>query len=239
MKKLLVAAFLLFVISMLQSKAEDVKSLETSGTVPELMEFHEVIYQIWHEAWPEKNVKMLKELLPEIEKGVSKIEKAKLPGILREKESKWKDGVKELGSIFSDYKANAEKNNSDALLKSAEKLHAQFENLVRIIRPVMKEIDAYHVVLYELYHYYLPNYNFNKIKSSVEELNKKMTAINKAEMPKRIAEKKEKFIKSKSNLETSLSELYNVVKSGDNKEKITKAVELMHSRYQDLVAVFE
>jgi len=125
------------------------------------------------------------------------------------------------------------------LLKSAEKLHAQFENLVRIIRPVMKEIDAYHVVLYELYHYYLPNYNFNKIKSSVEELNKKMTAINKAEMPKRIAEKKEKFIKSKSNLETSLSELYNVVKSGDNKEKITKAVELMHSRYQDLVAVFE
>ena len=51
---------------------EQTVKTETSSDVPELWEFHDVIYQIWHEAWPEKNTVMLKDLIPEIEAGFAK-----------------------------------------------------------------------------------------------------------------------------------------------------------------------
>ncbi len=38
---------------------------ETKAEVPALDNFHDVIYKIWHTAWPEKDVKMLAELFPE------------------------------------------------------------------------------------------------------------------------------------------------------------------------------
>ena len=38
--------------------------------VPALDSFHEVIFKIWHEAWPKKNTAMLQQLLPEVEKGI-------------------------------------------------------------------------------------------------------------------------------------------------------------------------
>ena len=39
---------------------EDEHSSEVNSSVPELFEFHDVIYPIWHTAYPEKNYQMLK-----------------------------------------------------------------------------------------------------------------------------------------------------------------------------------
>ena len=38
-------------------------SEETDARVPELEEFHSVIFRVWHEAWPAKDYALLKELL--------------------------------------------------------------------------------------------------------------------------------------------------------------------------------
>ncbi|MDM7917132.1 MAG: hypothetical protein QUU85_17960, partial [Candidatus Eisenbacteria bacterium] len=58
---------------------------ETKAEVPELIALHEVIYPLWHEAWPSKNAAMIKELLPQVEAHVQAIRAAELPGILRDK----------------------------------------------------------------------------------------------------------------------------------------------------------
>ena len=163
-----------------EGKAEDQQhdmAAETSSDVPELWEFHEVIYQIWHEAWPEKNTQLLTDLIPEIEAGFAKLEQAELPGILRDKQEAWTKGIKEMAAIIETYKQTAAQDQKEALLKAAEDLHSKFEQLVRLIRPVMKEIDQFHQELYMIYHYYMPDYDLEKIKSSANELVVRAEAI--------------------------------------------------------------
>lgn len=110
---------------------------EVTAEVPALNDFHEVIAEIWHTAWPEKNTKMLVELLPQVEKGAAAVAKAPLPGILHEREAKWGEGVKRLQSIVSEYKAATAPMDDKKLLSAAERLHMQYEVLAQIIRPAL------------------------------------------------------------------------------------------------------
>ena len=52
---------------------------ETKSEVPELTAFHEVIYPIWHTAYPEKDYQALRSYVPQIHELASKIYAAKLP----------------------------------------------------------------------------------------------------------------------------------------------------------------
>ena len=51
---------------------------ETESMVPELINFHEVIYPMWHTAYPEKNIEMLRGFVPEINRHVQNIIQAGL-----------------------------------------------------------------------------------------------------------------------------------------------------------------
>lgn len=212
---------------------------ETSSDVPELWDFHEVIYQIWHEAWPEKNTEMLKELIPEIESGFKKLEKVSLPGILRDKQEAWEKGILDMSEIIDTYKKTAAADQKDNLLKAAEDLHSQFEKLVRLIRPVMKEIDRFHQELYMLYHYYLPDYDLSKIKISTTELIARMEPIEKAELPARLKDKQKAYDRAKLALRESLMKLNEITKEEAVKEKVVEAIDVVHDNYQELVSVFE
>ncbi len=212
---------------------------EISSDVPELWEFHEVIYQIWHEAWPEKNTTMLKDLIPEIETGFAKLEQASLPGILREKQASWTKGIQDMSGIIDTYKQAANADQKEDLLKAAEDLHSQFEQLVRLIRPVMKEIDHFHQELYLLYHYYMPDYDVGKIRTSVTELIPRMEAIKDAKLPVRLKDKQPEFDQAKSELSESLEKLQMVTQAEAPKEEVLKAIEIMHTKYQLLIGVFE
>lgn len=212
---------------------------ESRSDVPELWEFHEVIYQIWHEAWPDKNSELLKQLLPDIEEGYTKLAQASLPGILHEKQGKWEKGIKEISNIISEYKDAAASNNNEALLKAAEDLHSKFEYLVRTLRPVLREIDHFHQELYRLYHSYLPDYDLEKIKKSTAELIKRMEALNQAQLPKRYQKKETAFYIAREKLSSSLQHQQKVIEAESEREVVVAAVEKMHSDFRSLMAVFE
>ena len=227
---------LLFFVSIGYSQE---KQHETNSAVPELEKFHDVIYQIWHTAWPEKDVKMLKSLLPDVEKLFNELSKAKLPGILRDKQVKWDAALKTLTNSFEAYKAAAAKDENQPLLDAAEKLHANYEAMVRVVRPVLKEVDSFHQDLYSLYHYYSPEYNFAKIKKSSAALTAKMTALKKAELSERQKSKKDAFDKAVADLDKAVKDFAAVVKAGDKKDNVKAAVETVHAKYQLVEKVFE
>lgn len=211
---------------------------ELKAEVPELFEFHDVIYKIWHNAWPEKDTEMLIELLPEVEEGSEKVINAELPGILRDKKQKWQDNIDELKIIVNEYRNATKENDKQKLLDAAEKLHSQFEKLVRIIRPVIKEIEDFHVVLYKLYHYYMPEEDHAKIKSSIIELKKQMDILNKAKLPERRKSKEKDFIAAREKLSKSVNELVKALKKY-NIKTIKQKIEIMHTNYQSLEKVFD
>lgn len=211
---------------------------ETKAEVPELNEFHEVIYTLWHEAWPKKDAAALSALLPEIEKGAAKIEKAALPGILRDKKPGWDANVKVLAEIVTQYRAAVSKKELQPILDAGEALHRQYEVLVRTIRPALKELDAFHQVLYGLYHYDLPAYALPKIQADAKELKDRMAALNAATLPPRMAAKQTVFEERRKELDRAVSEFSALAEAGKDDAAIKAAAETVHSKYEALDRVF-
>lgn len=224
---------------MLPTFAQQEKNHEVNSEVKELTEFHDVIYQIWHTGWPQKDIKLLVSLTPDIEKGYDKIRKAELPGILRDKKSKWDDGLKKFRIIVEMYKVAAAKKDSVWILNAVEKLHSQFEALVRIVKPVLKEVDAFHQELYMLYHYNMPEYDYMKVQKSAVVLKEKMNDLMKAQLSDRMKTKKDAFEKCRTELNTAVDKLNEIAVKGDDKTVINAAVDAVHSKYQELEKVFD
>jgi len=219
-------------------KSQKPKTGENVAEVPALTEFHTVIFKIWHTAWPKKDVAMLSGLLPEIQKRADQLTKAKLPGILREKKATWEEGIEKLSAIIKDYRAASSPIDSGKLLDAAEQLHSQYERLVRTIHPVLEELENFHIVLYQLYHYDKASGDLKKIGSSVSALKLKMDGLDKAVLPERLKAKSESFNRERSALSASVTELEGSLASKDMKV-IGEKIELMHSNYQKLERVFE
>lgn len=237
----ILAIALMFVFASSSSIAQENQGSdadETLARIPILNEFHEVIFKVWHTAWPEKNVAMLSELLPEIRQYSDSIAKVPLPGILRDKQATWKENTALLQEIVALYAKHTSPLDSQQLLDAAEQLHAQYEKLVRITRPVLKELDAFHQVLYMLYHHYLPGKNIEKMVSSVEELKENMAQLEKATLPERLKKREAGFISARTALAHSVQAL-DVSIARSNPEEFAGLVETMHADYQALEKVFE
>ncbi len=207
---------------------------ETNTNIPALAEFHEVIYPIWHTAYPAKDIEMLKSFVEEVNQKAEKIFNVKLPGILREKEAKWKKGVEEFKESVDKYNEAAQGSDEQALLDAAELLHAKYENLVRIIRPIVKELDEFHKVLYVIYHRYLPEKKWTEIRKECNSLKEKSQKVLEAKLPKKLENKSDEYKKLSKELIKSVD---NLCKAKDN--DMEKAVEEMHSKYEALQNMFE
>lgn len=210
---------------------------ETESTVKELSEFHEIIYPIWHTAYPEKDYAALREYVPEVNRLAKNVFNAKLPGILRDKKAKWDEGLEQLKKAVEDYNKTAAGEDNQALLDAAEVLHAKFEMMIRLIRPVLKEIDEFHKVLYVVYHKYLPNKEFDKIKSVSDDFILKAEAITKATLPKRLEAKTDEFATAAKEL-LEASKKLKMTCATEEADAVEKAVDFLHTKYQSLEKIF-
>jgi hypothetical protein len=220
------------------SQHED-HSTEVTSSVQELSDFHEVVYPMWHTAYPNKDYALFKQLLPNVNAGVEKIYAAKLPGILRDKEKEWNVGLDKLRSSVKDYNKACEENNEAGMLTSAEELHSNFEMLVRIVRPVTKEVDEFHKVLYMIYHHYGPDKNTEELSKSIDSLMLRADELKNCVLPKRATDKKEEFTKAADELYTSTKELQILKNSKADDKQINAGIEKVHTNYQKLEALFD
>ena len=211
---------------------------ETRSEVPELTAFHEVIYQIWHTAYPAKDAAALRSFVPQINELASKVYAARLPGILREKDAKWKDGVAQLKTAVDAYNAAAAGKDDKALLSAAEALHMKYEMLVRVINPVLKEMEAFHQSLYVVYHTYLPDKAYDKIRGASADLVTKAEAVSQATLPKQFAAKADDFKKASAELLDAAKALDAAGKAHDH-AGMESGVENVHTKYEALQSLFE
>ncbi len=242
-KRLCISSFLLIFILFFLSPLYPAASFptqtdETESSVKELSDFHEIIYPIWHTAYPEKDYAALRKFVPEVNRLAKNLFDAKLPGILRDKKAKWDEGLEQLKKAVEEYNTAAAGEDDQALLDSAEALHTGFEMMVRIIRPVLKEIDDFHKVLYVVYHKYLPNKEYANIRSITDDMILKAEAITNAELPKRLEAKADEFSSAAAALLESSKKLKAICLM-DNTDEIEKAVESLHTKYQDLEKLFD
>jgi|WetSurMetagenome_2_1015567.scaffolds.fasta_scaffold171236_2 hypothetical protein len=223
---------------MVAQEVKDARAEEVKAQVPALQKFHTPIYKLWHTAWPKKDTAMMASLWPEIEKGIAEIAAAELPGILRDKKGAWQEGLKQLQDVAALYKTAMAGAELQPKLDAAERLHMQYEKMTRVIRPAMKEVEAFHQVLYMIYHYYLPERKMDTLKIAVTELCLKMDTLDAAKLPERLMKKDVSFQAARAKLSTSVAYVKGVMASKDEK-KIVDAIRRMHSDYETLEKVFE
>lgn len=217
----------------------DKNSTEIDSSVPELFDFHEVIYPIWHTAYPEKNYSMLKEMVPDVNSGAEKIYTAVLPGILRDKQAEWDKGVTKFHSSVERYDKAMQGTEEAEMLKAAEELHSDFEMLVRIIKPVTKEVDEIHKVLYMIYHHYWPNKNVEEFNKAVDDLEMRADELNSCELPKWASDKSDEFKEQSQKLYDSAKQLKVLKDAKADDSEIEKAIENVHSNYVALEGLFD
>ncbi len=217
-----------------ESKSPD----DLKSQVPALIAFHEVIFPLWHEAWPNKNVQMMKDLLPRVRLGVAEIRKAVLPGILRDRQPAWNDGVSALEEAAKRYETAAAGTEEKPLLDAVEELHSRFERLVRVVRPAMKELDAYHVALYRVYHEYTPARRTGLIRQGAEEMASRCKELLPAPVPRRLTDK-EAAIRAEFSVLCAATEELREAAKGDDEAAIVAAVNKVHSQYQRVDKLFE
>lgn len=213
-------------------------SSEIKWRVQELSDFHDVIYVIWHEAYPSKEIATLKSFVPQIKFHIEAINNVSLPGIVQDKANKWKEGLSVLNSSAEQYYKAAEGNDDQAILDAAEELHAKYEMMVRTIAPVMKEVDIYHQLLYIIYHKYLPNKDFASLSGVIDDLVTRAENIKTGKMSKRVESKKDEFLSVTDELIESTKALKEVLAT-DEATKIEAAVEVMHTKYMKLEQLFD
>ncbi len=211
---------------------------ETESTVPELSAFHEVIYPIWHTGYPEKDIALLKSLVPQVNELAEKVFAAKLPGILRDKQAKFDAGLAEFRKSVEAYNAAAKGTDDKAMLDAAEVLHAKYEALARTIRPVLKEVDAFHKVLYVVFHKDLPDKKWDNIRAAAPDLKAKAEAVTQAALPARLAAKAEPFKAAAAGLVEAADALAALGPDADG-AAIEQAVLKLHTRYQEVEKIFD
>jgi hypothetical protein len=212
---------------------------ETNGRVPELDQFHKPIFELWHDAWPAKDIPKLKALLPGVQKAYAALAEAKLPGILREKKAKWDEKLQALAQAMKEYRTAVDQDNSEGILKATESVHMDYEQMVRLVRPVMPELDRFHQSLYVLHHYSMPEYKTEQIEGLADSLMLKMQALNAASLPKRLENKSAQFERARKSLDQSVEAFAQAVKAKKGKDDLTKLENALHTRYQVLEKVFE
>ena len=235
---LLIVAVLALAHSARAQARHDHAAADTVARVPALEKFHEVVFLIWHDAWPTKDTEKLTALVPDVTAGVAGIAGAQLHGMLREKKDAWERGVAELQSAAAAYTGAAKRGDAVQLLDAAEKLHARYEGLVRVIRPVLKEIDDFHATLYVLYHTYLPDTSLTNFTRAAGALTSKMAFLEKAALPERLKNKGDAFAAARKELGAAVASLNAAVATKDL-TTVRAAVEEVHSRFETLTRVFE
>ncbi|MDH7515025.1 MAG: hypothetical protein QHI48_03995 [Bacteroidota bacterium] len=239
MKKIALTIALVSLMALpLMAQDHGVPAAELSSEIPALSNFHEVIYPLWHEAWPNKNFDLIRDLLPEVRKHVEAVDAVILPGILRDKKQKWDEGVKKLDTAASRLEKAVAENDEKAMLDAVEDLHARYESLVRIVRPLMKELESYHVTLYEVYHYYMPGKELEKLREASRILLQKCETLLGAKTPRRLEKKETEFRHALQELSEKTKD-FSAAVLGTDMDKISRAVEEMHTKYQAVEKLFD
>ena len=215
----------------------EIDSSEIKAEVPALDSFHDVIYPIWHVAYPAKDFAALKSYVDDIDSGAQKIYNAKLPGILQDKQEMWDKGVDEFKVAVEEYKKIAAGSNNEMLLNAAENLHSKYESLVRIVHPVLPELDQFHQVLYMIYHKYLPQENYQQIYLESDDLVNRAEALTKARLKTDDESFKKKFTDYSTQLLHSSQKLREQLKS-NNYEMVKFGVDDVHRLYQKIESLF-
>jgi hypothetical protein len=216
----------------------EVPESELAADVPELDALHELMMPLWHDAFPARDFDAIRDAVPQFQEGLSALGAAALPGILQDKQEAWEAGIERLFQTYQALRGAADAGDEDEILANTEAFHMNYEGLVRIIRPVVPELEVFHQHLYGVYHYYGPGYDLEKIQAAAGAMAESVPPLQAAQLPERLAEHQDRFGAAVSALGQEVALLLAALQDPD-RDQVDTAIESVHTAYEAVEAIFE
>jgi len=110
--------------------------------------------------------------------------------------------------------------------------------MVRIVRPALKELDAFHATLDVFNHRQLDPFALDAVSQSVRTLGEKMGPLSAAVLPERLNSRKAAFDASRAQLAAAVDGAVASL-AGKDEKAIRAAVGVVHTKYQAVEKVFD
>ncbi len=218
-------------------QAPEVPAEELSSEVPILDSIHSVMHPMWHDAFPARDYPAIQGAVADFEPMVEELAAVELTGILQDKAQEWGEQKSLFLETYRGLKEAAEGGQEEEMLAFAEAFHMNYEGMVRIIRPVLPEVETFHQALYALHHYYAPAYDLEKIQEAAEEMAAAVPPLAEARLPEGLADRQEDFQEAVAELGDQVALLLLVLEE-PMREEVEASVEAVHTAYEAVEAVF-
>jgi len=115
-----------------QEKPKDL-AVETAANVPELAEFHKVIYKIYHYSMPQNSLEEVKASVGQLQDKMAALNKATLPVRFRGKEESFTEARGQLDKAVAQLATTIGSNDSGKIKIAVEAMHASYQALAKIL----------------------------------------------------------------------------------------------------------
>lgn len=203
-----------------------------------LKEFHEVLYPVWHSYLPKGDYQAIRKAVPAFKKSVEILMKAPLPDFYQHVKDDFESKRQNLVLSVEELDSVAQTGDDKKLENTVENMHSAFEQMARVLAPRIKEIEEFHLVLYPLWHYAMPQKDYPAIKTAIPSLESRMDALMKAQLPESSKNIESQFLEKREALKKTVEELAEVCHNNKDTEIIEKLTR-MHEYYRNLDEVFE
>ncbi|MGB2698161.1 MAG: hypothetical protein WBD28_09945 [Candidatus Zixiibacteriota bacterium] len=207
-------------------------------TVTGIREFHEVLYPVWHDYFPQGDFQAILDAIPEFKKATKVLTEAELPQFYHNVKDDFESKRENLALSVDKMESVARTGDDKELAEAVEDMHTAFEQMARILAPRIKELEEFHLVLYPLWHQAMPNEDYQAIKSAIPSLESKMDALMSAQLSQRFSGIQPEFVEKREALRLAVDELAEVCRNNDEDNIIQKLTQ-MHQAYMELDQVFE
>jgi len=204
-----------------------------------LEDFHSVLAPMWHEAYPIKDFKSIREQAPLFKQKLMTLIVIPAPdNMVQEKREAFFTKRQELAFYVDQYAKAAADSTDSALAASFEKMHWGYEELDKVFMVEIKQLDSFHETLYYLWHKALPAKDYKAVKSTMPVLKAEMDSLMLVKLPGSCYDIKDAFEAKRAALKDAVYQLVDVCQKGTNKQ-IDEALTLMHEKFMELSSVLK
>jgi hypothetical protein len=220
-------------------KSDSLAPDTTDQLAKALDDFHQILAPLWHEAYPKKDFKSIREKAPLFQEKLFVLLRVKPPTNLeKEKLESYLKNRQDLAFYVSQVNVAAEDTVDTTLASAFEQMHKAYEELVKVFTVEIEALDSFHETLYYIWHKALPAKDYDAIKKTVPVLKAQVDSVMNASLPYACKEMKEEFEKKKTALKDAVYQLALVCQKGTN-QQIEEGLNLMHEKFMELNSVLK
>ena len=199
-------------------------------------DFHAVLQPLWHESYPEEDLKTIREKAPLLQEKIMALIRVPAPAEFSQEEEKLHTFLskrQELAFYVMEFNRVA-KDGPDSTLGSAfETMHWGYEELEKFFAVQIEELDKFHETLYYLWHRALPARDYAEIRKTAPVIKAEMDSLMTVPVPSGCNIKEEEFEKRKTALKDAVYGFAATCEKG-TEDQIDAALKALHDRFAEL-----